>query len=147
MRVRRMSEGTQDNKFPSFPIIHPSLPGVFQILSSKLTSTIQIRINPSVDADTNLMYLLSDEGRKTTELTKDETFALNKSSPVDVFHTRAVLSGDPETNYLSSGEKQTEITEFSCAFIGSRTSLPLSAFQTRIVPSLNPDRMYKLLWE
>ena len=147
MRVGRISEGIQDSKFPSFPMTHPSRFGVFQVLSSNPTSTSQMRINPSKDADANLMYLLSDEGRKTTELTKDETFALNKSSLVDVFHTRMVLSWDPEIKYVSSGEKQTERTPCLCALINSRTGLPVLASHNRIVPSLDPDNMKALLWD
>ena len=143
MRVGRISEGSQDNKFPSFPITHPSLFGVFQIFSFESTSTDQIRISPSSDADANLMCLLSDVGRKTTELTTDGTFALNKSSPVNVSHTEIVLSRDPETKCVSSGEKQTEVTELSCTLINSRTRLPLSAFKSRIVPSSDPDIRYE----
>ena len=147
IRLGRISEGSQYNKFPSSPMTYPSSSGVFQILSFESISTLQMRINPSEDADANLMYPLSDEGRKTTQLTNDETFTLNKSSPVDVFHTWAVLSIDPETKYLASGEKQTEHTPYSCALIGSRVGSPLLACHILIVLSLDPDRMYKSSWE
>ena len=144
MRVGLISEGSQDNKFPSFPVSHPSLFGVFQIFFSSSISTLQIRIDPSsLEADANLVYLPSDGGRKTTDLTVDGTFALKKGSPVDVSHTQIVLSRDPETKYVSSGEKQTEVTELSCTLINSRTRLPLSAFKSRIVPSSDPDIRYE----
>ena len=142
-----MFEGSQNNKFPSFPITHPSLFGVFQIFSFESASTDQIRISPSSDADANLMCLLSDVGRKTTELTTDGTFALNKSSPVDVNHTQIVLSRDPETKYVPSGEKQAEPILPSCTLIGSRTGLPSSAPQNRIDLSVDPDSMQDPLRE
>ena len=139
-----MFDGSQYNNLLSFPITHPSLFAAFQTLPFESTSTYHIRIDPFSSADANLMYWFSDEGRNTTEATRDGTFALNKSSPVDVFHTQALLPRDPEAKYASSGEKQTEIT-YSCASIGSRTGLPSLASQTRIVPSKDPDRMYKPL--
>ena len=142
-----MFKGSQNNKFPSLPMTHPSLFGAFQILSLELIFTRHIRINLSQDTDANLMYLLSDEGRMTTDLMTDETFALNKSSLVDIFHTQTVLSQDVEMKHVSSGEKQTEPTFSSCALKGSWTGLPSLAFQTRIVPSRDPDKIYEPSWE
>ena len=92
VRVGRMSEESQYNKFPSLPITHPSLSGAFQIFPFESKPTHHIRIDPSRDADAKLICLLSKEGRKTTELTVEETFALNRSSLVDVFHAQTFLS-------------------------------------------------------
>ena len=142
-----MFEGSQHKRFPSFPVSHPSPSGAFQTLSFGSTSTHQIRVDPSSDADANLIYLPSDEGRKTTDLTADEIFALNKSSLVNIFHTQIILPRDTETKYLSSGEKQIEVTKRFCPSTSLRTKVPSLASQTRIVPSLDPDKMYALSWE
>ena len=149
MRVRRMSEGTQDIRFPSFPIIHPSSSGASEIFPLESISTQQIWINPSsLDADANLVYLPSDEGRKTIDTKDDDIFTPNKGTLVDVSHTKEVspcLRCEKESSLWL--KEQAPTLKNSCLLNGSRTGLPLLASQNRTVPQRDADIINELSWE
>ena len=66
MRVDLRSDGTQNNKFPSFPINHPSFFRI-QVVSCEPRSRHHIRTSPSVDAEASLMYFGSVEGRNAMQ--------------------------------------------------------------------------------
>ena len=57
------------------------------------------------------------------------------------FHTRIVLSYEPETMYWPSGENATELTELVCPVKGPAAVSPVMAFHTQIVRSKEPETM------
>ena len=58
-----------------------------------------------------------------------------------MFQTLILLPQDPETKYLPSGEKQTDLTEFECP-LSVNSSRFCSVFQTLIELSKDPEDRY-----
>src|SRR6267154_1593363 len=63
-------------------------------------------------------------------------------SPVSASHNQMVLSYDPDTMCLPSGENATELTRLSCPVRGARSSSPVSASHNQIVVSSDTDTMH-----
>ena len=109
MRVDLRSDGTQNNKFPSFPVSHP-LFCRFQVVSCEPRSRHHIRISPSFDTDASLMYFGSVEGRNVMSFNETGNFVLKKRLPVNAFHTEIDPSTLLEAIQASSEEKHNRIT-------------------------------------
>src|SRR6267154_391610 len=62
-------------------------------------------------------------------------------SLVSASHNRIVVSSDPDTMRLPSGENATELTQLSCPVRGARSGSPVSASHNRMVLSYDPDTM------
>ena len=58
---------------------------------------------------------------------------------VSASQIRIVLSAEPETMRLPSGENATDMIQFVCPWNGSPTDSPVSASQIRIVSSYEPE--------
>ena len=63
------------------------------------------------------------------------------TSPLSAFHTRIVLSREPETIRLPSGENATEKTQSVWPLNGPEMISPLSTLHTRIVQSSEPETL------
>ena len=107
MRVDLRSDGTQNNKFPSFPVSHP-LFCRFQVVSCELRSRHHIRINPSLDAEASLMYFGSVEGRNAMKFSEDEKLILNEGLPASLFHIETDPSELVKAIHASSEDKHNE---------------------------------------
>ena len=69
-----------------------------------------MRINPSYDADANLIYLGSVEGRNAILFGEDERFVFKKRLPVNAFHKKIVPSQLVDVNHESLGEAHNDST-------------------------------------
>ena len=136
MRVDLRSGGTQNNKFPSFPVNHPSFCR-FQVVPCKPRSRHHIRISPSFDADASLIYFGSVEGRNVMSFNETGNFVLKKRLPVNAFHTEIDTSKLLEAIQASSEEKHNRITR-RIAPVSSWTRLLLFTSQTWTIPLSSP---------
>ena len=139
MRVDRRSGGTQNNRFPPLPVIHPSFRRI-QVASCELRSRHQMRINPSFDADASLMYFESVEGRDTIEFIDDESFDFKKRLSPSLFLQEIYPSLLSEVIHVLLGEKHIDIIQ-SAVFLRSWTRFSLLASQTRIFLQSSPEKI------
>ena len=110
VKVDLRSDGTQNNKFPSFPVNHPSFFRT-QVVSCESRSRHDIRTSPSPDAEASLMYFGSAEGRNAMGFSEDQKNDLKKELPVNAFHTQIAPSVLLAIQ-ASSEEKHNRITRW-----------------------------------
>ena len=69
-----------------------------------------MRINPSYDADVNLIYFGSFEGRNAILFGEDERFVLNERLPRNASHMKIAPSQLVDVNHESVGEAHKDNT-------------------------------------
>ena len=104
MRVDLKSDGTQNNKLPSFPVNHPSFFRI-QFVSFEQRSRHHIQISPSLDADASSIYFGSVEGRNAMQFSEAKKNVLKKELPVRASHTQIEPSMSLAAIQASSEEK------------------------------------------